>query len=141
MRVVLILGFVALFAVLFVSVGPSNLAQESDRKAKVPGDARDKKNPIPVTPQSIEHGGKLYQSQCAMCHGESGVGDGDLAETLKMEVPDFTAPGFQDRYTDGEVFWIITNGHERMPADGDRFTADLRWHMVNFIRTFKPASR
>ena len=129
---IFILGLAA--ALLGVSP-PVAVAQDATSKPDVPPDAVDVKNPIPASPKSLEHGKKLFESQCTMCHGDNGDGSGDLAATLKMKVPDLTDPGAQKKRSDGEMFWIITYGHDRMPADGERFSPDLRWHMVNYVRT------
>lgn len=131
---------VTLLVLVLAAAVPLLLAQEPLSKPKIPKEARETANPIPAAAPSVEHGGRLFQSQCAMCHGTDGKGKGDLAETLSMLVPDLSSSAFQAAYTDGELFWVITNGHKRMPADGERFAADLRWHMVNYIRTLKPAS-
>ena len=132
------LALVALLLALPVAVRSDAVAEEVRARPAVPPDARDTPNPIPAAPPSIKQGEQLYQSQCSMCHGATGDGHGDLAATLKMDVPDFTDKYVQDERTDGEWFWIITHGHKRMPADGDRLSPEIRWHMVNYIRTFAP---
>jgi mono/diheme cytochrome c family protein len=42
-------------------------------------------------PDPITHTGKeLYQQYCSACHGPEARGDGPVAATLKVEVPDLT---------------------------------------------------
>jgi len=41
--------------------------------------------------ESLAKGKKLYGFDCAMCHGESGDGKGDMATDMK-DVTDFTKP-------------------------------------------------
>lgn len=132
------LTLVSLLLAFPIAVRIDALAEDVRAKPAVPPDARDTPNPIPAAPKSIQQGEMLYQSQCAMCHGATGDGKGDLAIQLKMEVPDFTDKYVQDERTDGEWFWLITHGHKRMPADGERLPPEMRWHMVNYIRTFAP---
>ena len=105
--------------------------------APIPEAAKAAKNPVQRSDESVERGRNLFASQCAMCHGQAGKGDGDLARALKMQVPDLTDPEQQKKRTDGEMFYIITKGHGRMPADGERFEETWRWDLVNAIRTMR----
>jgi mono/diheme cytochrome c family protein len=38
--------------------------------------------------------------------------------------------------TDGELFWMITEGHKPMPAFRGTMTEEQRWHLVDYVRTF-----
>jgi len=38
--------------------------------------------------------------------------------------------------TDGELFWIISNGKGKMPGEGDRTKERVRWNFVNLVRSF-----
>ena len=76
-------------------------------------------------------GQREYMIACAGCHGESGKGDGPVAEHLKIETPDLTGLAaknggeFPFEYT---VFMIDrrnvipVHGND-MPVWGDRFQA------------------
>lgn len=101
----------------------------------IPAEARQKKNPVPATEESIDRGGRMFSSQCAMCHGAAGDGSGDLAQRLELAMPDFTSKERQAKYSDGELFYIVTEGHGRMPGEGDRLPANTRWEMINYIRS------
>ncbi|HXV76504.1 MAG TPA: c-type cytochrome, partial [Candidatus Polarisedimenticolaceae bacterium] len=50
--------------------------------AKIPEEARLANNPRPATPESVDNGKLIFASQCTMCHGVTGKGDGDLAGRL-----------------------------------------------------------
>lgn len=115
----------------------SNQASPPPEKGKsmaVPEAEKNKKNPVPVTPASIESGKNLYSSQCAMCHGVKGDGKGELVERLKMAVPDLTNPQVQKKRTDGEWFYILTKGHADMPPE-DRLEPNEKWDMINYMRS------
>lgn len=70
----------------------------------------------------------LYQQYCASCHGTAGRGDGPVAGSLKVEVPDLTRlalrqGGFFDRdrverIIDGR-FVIGAHGSRTMPVWGE----------------------
>ncbi|MFQ5879061.1 MAG: CopD family protein [Dehalococcoidia bacterium] len=91
-------------------------------------------NPIEPTAQSIAIGRTLYLNSCAVCHGETGQGDGPLAETLEVPPADFRIhiPFHSDQF----FFLVMTNGFGRvMPAFGDRLTEEERWHILNFLQS------
>jgi len=103
----------------------------------IPDEAKRMKNPVPPSPPSIANGKELFGTQCAMCHGANGNGKGDLVERLQIEVPDFTAEGAQRRWTDGEMFYAISEGHRNMPGEGSRLPDEWKWDLVNYIRTLR----
>ena len=100
----------------------------------IPASARDVANPKKATKKSVDHGKLLFSSQCVMCHGELGAGDGDLVERFKMKIPDLTDPAFHGKWTDGQLFYVLSEGHGRMPTQ-NRFDEDTRWDLVNYVRT------
>jgi mono/diheme cytochrome c family protein len=133
------LVFLAALAVLAAAVdGPGATGTDQAGSAAVPDEIPDaekrRRNPVPASNESIDHGKMLFASQCAMCHGANGDGKGELASKLKLKVPDMTDPELQKKRTDGEWFYILTHGHGRMPGEGERLPADWRWDMINAIR-------
>jgi mono/diheme cytochrome c family protein len=82
----------------------------------------------------VQRGKRIYNTQCALCHGEKGDGKGELAEDMKLSLPDFTnADTLKDR-TDGELFAIIGAGKDPMPGQAGRMTEPQRWNLVNYLR-------
>jgi mono/diheme cytochrome c family protein len=98
----------------------------------IPEAEKNRKNPSKITRSSVDLGRKLFSSQCAMCHGAKGDGQGDLAVELTFKMPNFTQP---EKRTDGELYYIITHGHVDMPEQGDRLRPKQKWDMINFIRS------
>jgi mono/diheme cytochrome c family protein len=110
--------------------------------APVPQDAARQANPVKLTPESLARGKKRYALDCAMCHGDTGDGKGDLAKDMGFKLKDFSDPaGLKDR-TDGDLFYIIKAGHGDMPPEGDRVKPDDIWDLVNYLRSLakKPAA-
>ena len=107
----------------------------------IPAKDKARRNPVPPTDEHLERGFELYASQCAMCHGVKGRGNGELAGTLKIAMPDLTDPARHKQRTDGELFYILTAGHGRMPAEGDRLPEEYRWSMILAIRTMARDAR
>jgi DMSO reductase family type II enzyme heme b subunit len=48
-------------------------------------------------------GKRVYEKRCALCHGESGKGDGPAAELLSPRPRDFTSGVYKIRTTDGDL--------------------------------------
>jgi len=71
-----------------------------------------------------------------MCHGKEGDGKGEIAKEMKLTMADFTHPDTLKERTDGEIFYIIKNGHNDMPAEGTRVKAEEAWDLVNYVRAF-----
>lgn len=76
-------------------------------------------------------GQELYKRFCASCHGSEGRGDGPVATSFKIEVPDLTliarrqggkfSPQLIERVVDGRHI-IGAHGTREMPVWGAEFT-------------------
>ncbi len=109
------------------------------RPLVIPEAEKNRKSPVPNVPEALESGRILYQSQCAMCHGKTGDGRGDLTLELKLKVPDLTDPQRQKRRTDGEWLYITTHGHKDMPPE-KRLVDQQKWEMILYMRTLVKGS-
>ncbi len=127
-----------------MSAGLSLVWSQSDEEAAeaavvapIPASADAVKNPVERTQTSIFRGKQMFSSQCTMCHGHDGKGTGDLVERLQLPMPDFTDPAMQKSFSDGALFYALTEGHGRMPAQHDRFSDETKWDMVNYVRSLE----
>ena len=91
-------------------------------------------NPLEPTPEVLADGAALYGTYCALCHGDSGVGDGQLASRYRR-MPDLTQR-YVLNYPDGFVYSIIREGGRSMPRFADALSIDERWALVHHLRTF-----
>jgi mono/diheme cytochrome c family protein len=114
---------------------PTQEKTNSPEPTMTPEDAA-KKNPIAPTPEGLADARKFYGYSCSMCHGKEGDGKGDLAAEMKLELHDWRDASSIEKMTDGELFWIITNGKGKMPNQGDRSPEKQRWNLVNLVRSF-----
>jgi mono/diheme cytochrome c family protein len=115
----------------------SKQAPAADAAAPIPQSDADKKNPVKPTTDGLAEARKLYGYHCAMCHGQNGDGKGDLAEQMKLNLSDWRNPDTLSKYTDGALFYIITNGRGKMVGgEGDRTKEEIRWNLVNLVRSF-----
>jgi mono/diheme cytochrome c family protein len=101
----------------------------------IPGEAVHMVNPVKATSESQARVKKIYGYDCAMCHGATGDGKGEVVADLKLNLKDLTDPATQKDYTDGELFYIIKNGKGQMTAEGDRLKTDEVWNMVILVRS------
>ncbi|MGA8860842.1 MAG: cytochrome c [Candidatus Sulfotelmatobacter sp.] len=101
----------------------------------IPVAAARQTNPVKSSPESLARAKKWWDMDCTMCHGKEGNGKGDLASDMKVKVADFTDPNTLKDRTDGEIFYIIKNGHQDMPAEGERVKPEENWDLVNYVRS------
>ena len=101
----------------------------------IPAEDAQRANPVKATEASVAAGRKYYSSQCAMCHGKDGDGKGDLAVQMEMKIPDYREPESLAKFTDGELFYILTKGMDKMPPEGDRTPDEKKWNAINFLRS------
>ena len=103
--------------------------------ADVPAEAAKQPNPVKSSPESLTRAKKWWTLDCAMCHGKDGDGKGSVAADMKLKVADLTAPNTLKDRTDGEIFYVIKNGHQDMPPEGNRIKAEDGWDLVNYVRS------
>ncbi|MFZ0962905.1 MAG: cytochrome c [Terriglobia bacterium] len=114
--------------------GAATAAAAAPHPATISAEDKARKNPVKFTDVSVARGKKIYSTQCALCHGDKGDGKGELAADMKIDVPDFTKPATLKDRTDGELFAIISNGKDPMPAQAGRMSDVRRWNLVNYLR-------
>ncbi|MDQ3068561.1 MAG: cytochrome c [Acidobacteriota bacterium] len=107
------------------------------RSMAIPGDARNRTNPEPLTEEDFRNGLAHFADHCSTCHGNDGSGDTDFGRGLYPKPPDMRLARTQD-LTDGQLFYIIEHGvpFTGMPGFGTREADGERasWHLVQFIR-------
>lgn len=96
-------------------------------------------NPVAADEVSLERGENLYGINCAMCHGVTGEGNGQIAALLANKPANLTLDITQNK-SDGALFLTLTNGvTDRMPPMIENLTVRDRWDVVNYMRTLQPA--
>ena len=141
---IILLGGAVTGALLLVSSAPGETPPATPEPGvtevplEIPKAAKDLRNPTAGSPEAIENGKLMYSSQCAMCHGPTGDGKGELAIELKYRMPDLSAAEVQRARTDGEWFYILSQGHGKMTGQGKRLKDQTRWELVSYVRTLGP---
>ncbi len=126
-------SLVVLFAFtgfLFIRVLPRVQAQNASFH-NAPASAAAMANPYQGD-QDVTAGKALYAKNCAVCHGPTGLGTGNIAPL---------AHGPAQTAKPGEVFWFITKGDlpNGMPAWSALPEKD-RWQIVSFVKTLPTAA-
>ncbi len=136
-RFTLVLPALFLFALaLPAQQQPSTpTTQKTPTYVAIPVEAARQANPVKPGPESLARAKKWWTLDCAMCHGADGNGKGETAKDMKLTLVDFTDPATLKDRTDGEIFFIIKNGHNDMPPEGPRIKVDENWDLVNFVRS------
>ena len=121
-------------------VTPDGAAESLSADVVALGGALEVENPMPATKDSIARGEQIYRTECQVCHGPRGRGDGPAGANLKPRPADFRAH-MADGHTDGELFFWISEGvaESAMPGFKDRLSEEDRWHVLNYLKLFAPA--
>lgn len=98
-----------------------------------------KENPVAATRASIEKGASIFQSQCVVCHGQKGKGDGPAGLALKPPPADLASTNALSQ-SDGALFWKLSTGRTPMPGFEALVSEEDRWNIINFIRSLAPAT-
>lgn len=104
----------------------------------IPDEYRGVLNPNSSDAKAISDGRTLYTTNCASCHGETGMGDGEAANALNPS-PALLAYLIQmPMAVDEYMLWSISDGGEAfgtdMPAFKDVLSRDEIWKIVTYMR-------
>ncbi len=103
--------------------------------------------PLPATESSVARGKALFEIHCAICHGETGQGDGPLSAYYVEDhgfpagVPALAGKGYPGNY----IFEVVTNGRVgqtddgrefiRMPSLAENVSPGDTWDIINYINS------
>ncbi len=118
------------WSALFFLTAVSALAGE--QPWTVPAAEREKGNPI-ARGAGIPEGKKVFETNCSICHGPTGKGDGPAAVALTPKPTNLVSKEVQAQ-TDGALFWKISTGRGGMPS-WQTLPEQDRWSVVDFIRS------
>lgn len=96
---------------------------------KVPKAARERLNPMAGDPDSAPAGAKLFQQNCASCHGPTAQG--------KAKHPSLHSDRLKSA-TAGELEWLLKNGSLKngMPS-WSRLPEAQRWQLVTYLKSLQ----
>ncbi|MEI6865273.1 cytochrome c [Flavicella sp.] len=92
------------------------------------------KSPLTDYTLNSEKGKKLYVIYCALCHGNTGDGQGDLVKREKF----LGIPNYKDRdLTEGSIYHVIMYGRNLMGSHASQLTGEERWQVVNHVQKLR----
>ena len=92
--------------------------------------------------RAISSGSKLFIANCAMCHGESGEGDGPASAGMDPKPAALSDGELLSDLSDAYLYWRIAEGgsadsfKSAMPVWKSIFGDEQIWQLVTFIRSF-----
>jgi mono/diheme cytochrome c family protein len=142
---------------LFLATATISLAGVAGCKAKPPGKAetavvtfakhhvfignKKQKNPLPDNAATLADGKEAFSHYCIACHGMDGQNTGvPFAGHISPPIPSLASAQVQ-RYTDGQLKWILDNGiwPSGMPGSKGTLSDDELWSIIVYLRHLPPA--
>ena len=94
------------------------------------------KNPLaPLTKADSLEAGRLFNINCAVCHGPKAENSGPLAPKIGG-VKSIVA--MSPTYSDGRIFHVMTYGQKNMGSYASQLSREQRWRIVQYIRSLEP---
>ena len=94
-------------------------------------------NPLRITATLLKRGQQRFTINCSPCHGQLADGNGITKKIGAMLV----VANLHDKriveMTDGELFYVITNGRNNMGAYGANITVEDRWAIIAYLRALQ----
>ncbi len=114
------------------STDSSSNSELNEPLATVPAEYVGKANPLGA--DAATEGAKVFKSNCEMCHGVQGHGDGPASGSLDPKPKNLAL--LQESASDDYLFWRISEGRPgtAMVAWKGILTEEQIWQAVTFIR-------
>jgi len=111
------------------------VAARTARRLATPSTARNQKNPLSATAETLSDARVHFADHYAICHANNGSGETSIGQNLYPKAPDLRSPATQ-RLSDGELYYTIHNGIRLtgMPAWGTDEKDEDSWKLVLFVR-------
>jgi mono/diheme cytochrome c family protein len=103
--------------------------------------ARGLENPYAEAPDEerealLRRGQRLFVMNCQACHNVDGAGDAKVTQ-FGVGAPAINDAVVRDKYTDGELFHIISWGINTMPQHATHVNFDDRWKVILYLRSLQ----
>ena len=94
--------------------------------------------PMAVDEQVMELGQQKFDIFCAVCHGQSGDGNGITKQYGMAATPTYLDERIETM-AEGEIFNTITDGKNLMGSYGAVLTPEERWAVIAYVRALQLA--
>jgi mono/diheme cytochrome c family protein len=133
-----------IFFVIFTSVliltacssnGSSSTANENATLVPAPTEYAGLRNPLGS--EAASKGAEVFHTNCEICHGAQGYGDGPAGQALDPKPRNLAR--LQATAGDDFLFWRIREGKPGTPMVAWKgvLTDEQIWQVISFIRTLK----
>jgi mono/diheme cytochrome c family protein len=119
---------------------PSYQPQEMPRLHSPVGSVpRDSRTVMAARPEDerVSAGSRLFQINCAHCHGAGGAGDGPASRYLKERPTDLHLPEIQV-LSERTIYEIVTQGNDVMPPFKGELSAEERRSISVYVKSLSP---
>ncbi len=94
------------------------------------------KNPLgPLTTADSLEASRLFNINCAICHGADAGNDGPVSSKIGGVKNILQAA---KTYSDGHIFYIMTYGQGNMGSYASQLSRQQRWQIIQYIRSLEP---
>lgn len=131
--------FVILVGMLFLTAcggnEPSSDSNESAAPAAVPADYAGRTNPFGA--EAAAQGAEVFRTNCEMCHGAQGHGDGPAGQALEPKPGNLAE--LQAQVGDDYLLWRISEGKPgtSMVAWKGILTEQQIWQTISFLHALE----
>jgi mono/diheme cytochrome c family protein len=92
--------------------------------------------PVQLTPHLLQRGRERYEIYCAVCHGATGDGQGEVVQRGYPAPPTYHSDRLRNAPI-GHFYDVITNGYGVMYSYASRVEPDDRWAIAAYIRALQ----
>jgi mono/diheme cytochrome c family protein len=104
----------------------------------LPREYAGKGNPLANNADNLAQGEKLYQGNCAACHGPQGRGDGPAGENLNPRPANIARFAKMPMASDAYLYWTISEGgtpvNSAMPPFKNVLKEEEIWQIITYLR-------
>jgi cytochrome c len=93
-------------------------------------------NPLENNAVNLAEGKRLYENYCTHCHGETGQGDGLVAQRNGPKPPPYNGDQLKN-LPEGKMFHTITYGKIMMGSHASQLTPTQRWKIIFYVKTLQ----
>jgi len=109
----------------------------------IPDEYLKAENDVGYTVHAIAEGGPLYWAHCQKCHGDTGLGNGELAYALTPSPALLAYMVQQPIAVDQYLLWSISEGGKQfgtaMPSFKNQLSQEQIWQIVAYLRAGFPS--
>jgi len=138
-----LLGIVLVLSAIVLSAcgGSSDGGSTSTSRPETPSEYASLTNPLAGNADAVSSGKALYDSNCASCHGDAGLGDGVAGTQLTPKPANLVSSAKET--TAGYLYFRILKGgmmdpvNSSMPSQEGLLTDEQIWQLVSYIESWK----